>query len=118
MGTHPIFESDFDCLTDCNMIAPEEVAGVEAARKVGDMRVKGATGDYPAVVPASEAMSPWESGKPEEKVALVVSGAVTDQAKDFPTEALRHQQNKPTPSRQVNHSQNNSQRNAQIQQPR
>ena len=41
-------------------------------------------------------MSPWESGKPEEKVALVVSGAVTDQAKDFPTEALRHQQNKPT----------------------
>ena len=47
-------------------------------------------------MPESEAVSPWESGGAvQEKQTLVVGGALADQAKDFPTQALKHQQNKP-----------------------
>ena len=92
------------------MTLTEKVAGHQAARKVGDMRVtgissfklliiivlSGITGEYPTQVPESEAVSPWESGGAvQEKQTLVVGGALADQAKDFPTQALKHQQNKP-----------------------
>jgi len=56
----------------------------------------GITGEYPTQVPESEAVSPWESGGAvQDKQTLVVGGAVANQAKDFPTQALKHQQNKP-----------------------
>merc|ERR1712131_60389 len=117
MGTHPIFESDFDCLT--KMTLTEKLAGHQAARKVGDMRVTGITGEYPTHVPESEAVSPWESGGAvEEKQTLVIGGAVADQTKDFPTQALKHQQNKPQALRQSNHAKTNPQRNHNIQQPK
>merc|ERR1712131_434222 len=32
MGTHPIFESDFDCLTDCLMLTQEEL--LEEANRI------------------------------------------------------------------------------------
>ena len=93
------------------MTLTDKVAGHQAARKVGDMRVTGKvlriskrykkyfvgiTGEYPTQVPESEAVSPWESGGAvQDKQTLVVGGAVANQAKDFPTQALKHQQNKP-----------------------
>ena len=92
------------------MTLTDKVAGHQAARKVGDMRVTGIkwlqyfefdyflgiTGEYPTQVPESEAVSPWESGGAvQDKQTLVVGGAVANQAKDFPTQALKHQQNKP-----------------------
>ena len=92
------------------MTLTDKVAGHQAARKVSDMRVTGIkwlkylefyyflgiTGEYPTQVPESEAVSPWESGGAvQDKQTLVVGGAVANQAKDFPTQALKHQQNKP-----------------------
>jgi len=96
----------------------DKVAGHQAARKVGDMRVTGISGDYPVQVPGSEAVSPWESSTVQEKTNLVVGGAIANQSKDFPTQALKHQQNKPQPVRQSNHAQTNPQRNHNIQQPK
>jgi len=29
MGTHPIFESDFDCLTECDLVAIIEIGVFE-----------------------------------------------------------------------------------------
>merc|ERR1711962_1342098 len=105
MGTHPIFESDFDCLTEKMTLTD----------KVGDMRVTGITGEYPTQVPESDAVSPWESGGVvQDKQTLVIGGAVANQAKDFPTQALKHQQTKPQALRQSNHSQTNPQRNHNI----
>jgi len=44
MGTHPIFESDFDCLTEIDeLVVPlhparrEAIAGLEAGRRGGEM---------------------------------------------------------------------------------
>jgi len=101
------------------MTLTDKVAGHQAARKVGDMRVTGISGDYPVQVSESDAVSPWESGGAvQDKQTLVVGGAVANQSKDFPTQALKHQQNKPQPVRQSNHAQANPQRNHNIQQPK
>ena len=76
----------------------DKLCGHEKARKVGDMRVTGITGEYPTNAAKDEAeMSPWESFNPasEQKPQLTIAGAATDQKVDYPTEALRKAQNKP-----------------------
>ena len=74
----------------------EKLCGHEKARKVGDMRVTGISGDYPEKKDEHDE-SPWESFNPasEQKPSLTIAGALADQKVDYPTEALRQAQNKP-----------------------
>merc|ERR1711868_253420 len=125
MGTHPIFESDFDCLTvlEKKMSSAEAeistVAGHPKAQTVGGMRVVGKTPHEtkPTVTEPDEGAT-GGAVQTQKSDQLIIAGAPVDEKKDYPTEALKHMQQKPLPTKEPKHVLQNSQQNRNIHQPR
>lgn len=90
------------------------VAGHPKARTIDGMRVSDGSTDLTKIETESSS-TVLQTGKGDE---LVISGAPANEKKDYPTDALKHMQNKPTPKNEPKHVQNNSQQNRNIHQPR
>merc|ERR1711990_523741 len=60
MGTHPIFESDFDCLTDKKLVKSKKMA--KAPQKSKDAKAKAASGG------GKKSKKKWSKGKSRDKL--------------------------------------------------
>jgi len=93
------------------------VAGHPKVQTVGGMRVTGKvdggekkTEEVDTSVDSSVAI--------KDKANLVIAGAMTNEQKDYPTDAVKHMQQKPAPAKEPKHQHQNSQQNRNIHQPR
>merc|ERR1711937_395668 len=90
MGTHPIFESDFDCLTVLKKMSSAEaeistVAGHPKAQTVGGMRVVGKTPHEtkPTVTEPDEGAT-GGAVQTQKSDQLIIAGAPVDEKKRLP----------------------------------
>jgi len=94
----------------------ETLAGHPKATTIDGMRVP--TGSGAKTTEVVEAGTTGNALQEPPTSHLVIQGGKADEKHDFPTEALKHMQNKPMPKHETKHTQNNPQINKNIQQPR
>merc|ERR1712170_116596 len=92
MGTHPIFESDFDCLTDLNMSSKEEI--VQGFQQLCQMQrqlhqklaeIKQERGEHELVADS------LRKAEPERKAWRLVGGVLTERTVGEVLPALENQ---------------------------
>merc|ERR1712190_170253 len=92
MGTHPIFESDFDCLTDLTMSSKEEI--VQGFQQMGQMQrqlhqklaeIKQERGEHELVADS------LRKAEPERKAWRLVGGVLTERTVGEVLPALENQ---------------------------